>query len=428
VPVRLPASRDALFALQRTRKRVAVEHARRSSFLAPRVAGVDVDRLDDPDEWRKIPPLTKDELRALDTDAFYSAFCIQPPSAAVEFWRSGGATGRPLFYPRTAEDLRYCLLGFRRIWECIGVGAGDVVHDSFPLGIHPIGQMIARSAQDVGAGVVWAGAGTTTPSALQLELIASLAPTVWAGMSSYALHLANLAEAQGVNLAASSVRTLVCSAEQLTAAKRAKLERAWGARVYDTFGMTEGSMMASERDGIDGMRLWADLFLVEVVDEVTGKPVADGEPGALVMTPLWSHTATPFLRWLSSDIVTLRWPEPNADPFSVFPVLKHAHRTSGFFKFRGVNVNHTELEDFMFRQAGVLDFRAELVTRQDREVLRLLIEVVRGADAAATRATLTAAVKNTFEVMPEVEVLALGTLAREFESSVKAPRFIDRRQ
>ncbi len=249
MPVRLPASRDALFALQRTRKRVAVEHARRSSFLAPRVAGVDVDRLDDPDEWRKIPPLTKDELRALDTDAFYSAFCIQPPSAAVEFWRSGGATGRPLFYPRTAEDLRYCLLGFRRIWECIGVGAGDVVHDSFPLGIHPIGQMIARSAQDVGAGVVWAGAGTTTPSALQLELIASLAPTVWAGMSSYALHLANLAEAQGVNLAASSVRTLVCSAEQLTAAKRAKLERAWGARVYDTFGMTEGSMMASERDG-----------------------------------------------------------------------------------------------------------------------------------------------------------------------------------
>jgi len=82
----------------------------------------------------------------------------------------------------------------------------------------------------------------------------------------------------------------------------------------------------------------------------------------------------------------------------------------------------------MFRQAGVLDFRAELVTRQDREVLRLLIEVVRGADAAATRATLTAAVKNTFEVMPEVEVLALGTLAREFEASVKAPRFIDRRQ
>ena len=93
-----------------------------------------------------------------------------------------------------------------------------------------------------------------------------------------------------------------------------------------------------------------------------------------------------------------------------------------------MNVSHTELEDFMFRQPGVLDFRAELVTRDDREVFRLLIEVVRGADATATATALTAATKRVFEVTPEVEVLALGTLAREFEASVKAPRFVDRRQ
>src|SRR5262249_56661838 len=107
-----PAPRAGFGPVRRPRRGGAGERARRSSFLPPRVADVDVDRLDDPDEWRKIPPLTKDELRALDTDAFYSAFCIQPPSAAVEFWRSGGATGRPLFYPRTAEDHPYCLLGF----------------------------------------------------------------------------------------------------------------------------------------------------------------------------------------------------------------------------------------------------------------------------------------------------------------------------
>src|SRR5262249_29696503 len=172
----------------------------------------------------------------------------------------------------------------------------------------------------------------------------------------------------------------------------------------------------------------ASVFRVGVWGEVTETPVAVGGRGGSGRPPWWSHTATPFLRWLSGDVVTLRWPEPSTDPFSVFPVLKHAHRTSGFFKIRGVNVNHTELEDFMFRQAGVLDFRAELVTRQDRELWRLLIEVVRSADATATRATVTAAVKNTFEVMPEVEVLDLGTLAREFEASVKAPRFVDRRQ
>ena len=66
---------------------------------------------------------------------------------AREFWRSGGATGKPLFYPRSAEDMRYMLgVSFRRIWPCIGAGAGDVVHVAFPMGIHPVGQVFSRCA------------------------------------------------------------------------------------------------------------------------------------------------------------------------------------------------------------------------------------------------------------------------------------------
>ena len=87
-------------------------------------------------------------------------------AASRELWRSGGATGKPLFYPRSAEDLDYNLgVGFRRIWPCIGARAGDVVHVSFPLGIHPVGQLIPRSAQMEGLATTWAGAGTTTPIA-----------------------------------------------------------------------------------------------------------------------------------------------------------------------------------------------------------------------------------------------------------------------
>lgn len=427
VPLPLPTSREAIAEIQRARKRVAVERARRSAFLAPRVAGVDPARLDDPDEWTKIPLLTKDELRALPPEDFYGRFCVEPRAAAREYWRSGGATGTPLFYPRSTDDLPYCLLGFRRVWGCIGARAGDTVHDAFPMGIHPIGQMIARSAQAEGLGVLWAGAGTTTPSLLQLDLIQSLRPTIWAGMSSYALHLANLAEAQGIDLAASSVRIVLTSAEQLTAAKRAKLERAWGARVHDSFGMTEATMMAAESDGAEGLRVWTDMFLLEVVDEVTGKPLPEGEVGALVVTPLWTNHVTPFLRWLSGDIVSLHHPEPDGRPFSVFPVLRHAHRTTGFFKVRGVNVNHTEFEDFMFRQASVVDFRAELYTRDGLEGLRVLIEVMRDAEPAAMAAAVAASVKRTFEITPDIQVIERGTLAREFEKSVKAPRFVDAR-
>jgi phenylacetate-CoA ligase len=424
----LPRDAAAIEAIHRTRKRLAVERARASKLLAPRVSGIRLDRLDDPDEWGKIPVLTKDELRKLSTDAFYADFCIAPISASRELWRSGGATGKPLFYPRSAEDLDYNLgVAFRRIWPCIGARPGDVVHVSFPLGIHPVGQLTPRSAQMEGLATTWAGAGTTTPTPVQLELIRELKPTILAAMPSYALHLANVAEAQGIDLASGSVRKLLVSAEPLTAAKRTKLERAWGAKVYNSFGMTEGAMTTVEREGVDGMVAWTDLFYLEVVDSASGKPVAPGEQGLLVMTPLWSNTITPFLRWLTGDVVRLAPQQRTDDPFSVFPVLHHELRTEGFFKIRGVNINHGDLEDFMFAEAAVTDFRAEAMNDGGLDALRLQIEVRRGVESAEVRRGLGERIKTTFGLTPEVEVLEMGTLAREFEKAVKVPRFVDRR-
>ena len=113
----------------------------------------------------------------------------------------------------------------------------------------------------------------------------------------------------------------------------------------------------------------------------------------------------------------------------LFPMIRHAARTTGFFKIRGVNVNHAEFEDFMFRHAQVNDFQGVLVTGADAlETLRVRIEVRRGADGEAVAGEIAGAVKHTFEVTPEVEVLELGTLAKAFESSIKAPRFVDQRE
>ena len=102
-------------------------------------------------------------------------------------------------------------------------------------------------------------------------------------MASYGLHLANLAEARGFDLAGSSVTKIVVAAEPLSKAKRAKLERMWGAQVFDQFGMTEGALMACEGAARTGSHLWSDLFYCEVVDEVTGELKEEGEVGALVM-------------------------------------------------------------------------------------------------------------------------------------------------
>ena len=422
--LKLPKSRTEVRRIQAERKRVAVEQAKRSSFWRSKLERINLERLEDPDEWRKIPILDKDMLRALSDQQFYNEFCVPPADGICEYWRSGGVTGQPLFYPRSYRDMEYGLEAFARTYDCAGAEPGDRAHISFPLGIHPVGQVFARCAASRGIGVNWAGSGTSTPSALQLELIQRLKPTIWLGMSSYALHLANLAEARGIKL---DVRRLMTSAEPVSQAKRDKIERTWGAKLTDTFGMTEAGMMGAEDKPGLGFRIWTDMYYVEVLDPKTLEPVKEGEIGTLIVTSLWSNNVTPFLRWSSGDLVTYSEADDGAGPYSVFPRVKHAHRTTGFFKVRGVNLGHQDLEDFMFRHLEIGDFRAEAMNEGGNDFLRLSIEVRMGADGAGVAKALAAQLREKFELVPQVVVLETGTLAKEFEANVKAARFIDRR-
>ena len=415
--LRWPKNHAELERTQSERKQIAVERARQSPFLKKRIPSGKAE-----DIWHRIPPLTKEELRTIPPDRFHDEFCIQPRTRVVEYWRSGGATGRPLFYPRSAEDMLHGLLAFERAWALIGATPDDCAHISFPLGVHPVAHLYARSAINHGIGTVWCGAGTNTPSEVQLELIDHLKPTVWLGMASYGLHLANLAEAKGFDLKNSTVKKIIVAAEPLSPVKRKKLETAWGAEVFDHFGMTEAAFVAGEGVGHHGLHIWADQFYCEVVDEKTGEPVPEGEIGSLVVTPLWNNTMTPFLRWSSGDLVSISSDPASEHPWSVFPMLRHARRTVGFFKVRGVNINHAELEDALFRDPEVVDFRAEVANEGDNDVLRLFVEMRSQHEAA-----IVDAIRKTFQITPQITSLPRGTIAREFEAAVKPPRFVDKR-
>src|SRR5919201_6774110 len=104
MPLKLPKSRAEVQRIQKERKRAAVEQALRSPFWKPRLEKLRLERLDDPDEWRQIPILDKDTLRALSDQQFYTEFCVPPAEGVQEYWRSGGVTGHPLFYPRSFRD------------------------------------------------------------------------------------------------------------------------------------------------------------------------------------------------------------------------------------------------------------------------------------------------------------------------------------
>ena len=125
MPLPMPTSRADIAKLQSARKRIALERALKAPFHKDRLAGIDPEKLDDPVEWAKIPLLDKEELRAISPQAFIDDFCIGRRADIAEYWRSGGATGFPLFYPRSFEDMKYNLLSFRRTLEAIGATAGS---------------------------------------------------------------------------------------------------------------------------------------------------------------------------------------------------------------------------------------------------------------------------------------------------------------
>jgi hypothetical protein len=193
-------------------------------------------------------------------------------------------------------------------------------------------------------------------------------------MSSYALHLANLAEAKGVDLSKLGIKHVMCSAEPVSQAKRDKIERSWGAKLTDNFGMTEAGMMGSEWKEDEaqlGFRVWTDFHYIEVLDPKSLEPAKEGEVGTLVVTALRTNNVTPFLRWSSGDLVTYSEAEKGSGPFSVFPRIKHAHRTAGFFKIRGINL-------------GLERGRQRLPQAVDRSAPRLRrLSDLRGDDFAA---------------------------------------------
>ncbi|WP_028924692.1 phenylacetate--CoA ligase family protein [Pseudonocardia acaciae] len=426
----MPATAEEVERAREARVGPMVANAWRSPFFRARLveAGAREGQAVDQKTWRRIRPTTKDELRGLSAERFASEVTIARDDEIAMYWRSGGVTGRPLFYPKARRDMPALVESFTRVLRLAGVRPGELVHNSFPfLGVHPIGHMFGHALSAHGCGNVFAGSGANTPSDVQVELLMGLRPSVWMGIGSYINILGHRAEAAGHEPSSSSLRRIISSAEPLTPAKRARIERMWGgAELFDSYGMTECSMMGAECERHDGLHVWADLFLVEIVDEGTGEPLPAGEVGAVLVTPLHAGSAIPFLRWSSGDIGAL---EPDCEcPYAMFPKLRLAARTVGFSKVRGVNVNHNDLEDALLRVDAVADYLARVVTAELDDRLLVDIEVERpGPEPGAVAARVRAAISAAFELKADVTVLERGTIARRLDGEVKPMRVRDER-
>ena len=271
-PDREAMERDALDRLVLERMRAMLDRLAVHPAWARRLGGVrgaDLARVED---WRRLPFLTKDELR----DAY--PFGLAAGAGYRRVHMSSGTTGHPILNPYTERDLQQWAEVMARCYVVAGVGRDDVVQITPSFGLFTGGFGFHYGAEAIGAMVIPTGAGRT---ALQLRLMRDLRATVVAAIATYPLRLIEVARQDGFDLGSLTLRVGIFGSEMWSDELRARIERELGIRAYDIIGMTEtgGPGMGIDCAARAGVHVWEDHVHAEIVDPTTGVPRADGDEG-----------------------------------------------------------------------------------------------------------------------------------------------------
>lgn len=226
-------------------------------------------------------------------------------SQVVRIHASSGTSGKPTIVAYTAEDIRIFAQVNARALSAVGATSDDVVHIAYGYGLFTGGLGLHYGVEELGATAVPASGGNP---GFQIGLMADAMATGLASTPSFALILAERAEAAGVK-GDIRLRWGIHGAEPWSEGLREKLETAWGGGydARDIYGLSEviGPGVAVEcRENKGGMHVFEDHFYPEIVDPETGEPVPTGEPGELVLTTLTKH-AQPVIRYRTRDITRM---------------------------------------------------------------------------------------------------------------------------
>ncbi len=284
-----------------------------------------------------LPFTTKSELR----DAYPFGTLAVPLEQTVRIHASSGTRGKPLVVAYTAADIELFAEVAARSLVCAGARPDDVLHVAYGYGLFTGGLGFHYGGERLGATVVPASGGN--PS-LQLELMADFGANGLACTPSFALLLAERAAEAGV-LGPIPLRYGVFGAEPWSEAMREKLEVAWGIDACDVYGLSEliGPGVAAEcREAKGGLHVFDDHFYPEVVDPETGRSVAPGERGELVLTAL-TKEAFPVLRYRTGDVTSfVEGPCPCGRTHP--RIARFSGRVDDMLIVRGINVFPSEIE------------------------------------------------------------------------------------
>ena len=411
--------RGELEALQLTRLRGTLRNAydnvptHRARLDAAQVRPDDVRSLAD---VQGLPFTVKSDLR----DHYPFGLFARPVAGLARLHASSGTTGKATVVGYTREDIDNWAELMARSLCAAGARHGDVIHNAYGYGLFTGGLGAHYGAERLGACVVPMSGGSTER---QVALIMDFNARVLCATPSYALAIAEVAEAQGVDLRASSLEVGVFGAEPWSQAMRTEIESRLGLKAVDIYGLSEimGPGVACECECQAGLHGWEDHFLFEIIDPDTGRPRADGEAGELVITTL-TKQALPMLRYRTRDITRITRERCDCGRTHA-RILRVTGRNDDMLIIRGVNVYPSQIEAVLVGRPGIAP-HYQIVVRREGRLDALAVEVEALADVPAESYPLVGRdvahhIKSLVGVTAEIVVKAPGEIPRSQGKAVR---------
>ena len=420
--------RQDLEALQMERLKRTLGLCMNNAFYQLRFneLGITPDDIRTLDDVRRLPFTTKEDLRE---NYPFGLACV-PLRQCTRLHSSSGTTGNPTVVLHTERDLHEWAEAVARCLWMVGSRPDDVFQNSAGYGMFTAGLGFQYGAERVGMLTVPAAAGNTTR---QIKFIRDFGTTVLHAIPSYASRIYEVMKAEGVDPRRdTSLRVLCIGAEPHSEEQRQRIEQNLGVRAYNSYGISEmmGPGVAFECPEQDGLHIWEDYFIVEIIDPVTLEPVPDGEMGELVLTTI-NREAMPLLRYRTRDLTRIL---PGTCPCGRTHqrIARLQGRSDDMIILKGVNIFPIQIEKILLKfQELSTDYLITLDTTDAGDTMTIDVELGQlftddYRDLQRLERTVTRLLKDEILITPKVRFVQKGALAVSDEK--KAVRVKDKRK
>lgn len=387
-------------------------------------AGLFIEAVKSLNDLEKIPFTIKDDLR----DNYPYGLFAESLDDVVRIHASSGTTGQVTVVGYTARDVENWAELVARCLVSYGASREDVVHVAYGYGLFTGGLGLHYGAERIGATVIPMSGGNTKR---QVQVMKDFGSTILCCTPSYALYMAEVAEDAGINFKALKLKAGAFGAEPWSESMRREIEGKLNLNAYDIYGLSEviGPGVSAECEEKNGLHIFEDHFIPEIINPETGEVLPPGKKGELVLTTIMKE-ATPVIRYRTRDITSL-----NYDPCPCGRTHARMSRVFGrsddMLIIRGVNVFPSQIEQILMRIEGTEPHYQIVVDRRGPlDEIEVQVEVVPEIFSDEIKRLETLERKIEEEIREDLTIGAKVTLVEPKtiqRSEGKAKRVVDKR-